>query len=109
MIKRRVKSPNKFGSTVRPHSSQDTSRQRFQQPAYAIDRSSPNNSVLLEKKNEHGQKEFLLAPIERNTNLIHVHGSDTVDKMNLPLFEDSADNINAKKNLYAWSDQVERS
>ena len=73
------------------------------------DRMSPNNSVLLEKRNEFGQKQFLLAPIEPNTNTIHFH--DDNDSLKVPINITSADSdvAGGKKNLYAWSDQVERS
>ena len=58
-----------------------------------------------------GQKQFLLAPIEPNTNTIHFH--DDNDSLKVPINITSIDTIDdvvgGKKNLYAWSDQVERS
>ena len=112
MIKRRLKSPDKFlGKSIRPHTSEGSRRNisQLRMPLNAMDRMSPNNSVLLEKRNEFGQKQFLLAPIEPNTNTIHFH--DDNDSLKVPINITSADSVVAggKKNLYAWSDQVERS
>ena len=112
MIKRRLKSPDKFlGKSIRPHTSEGSRRNisQLRMPLNAMDRMSPNNSVLLEKRNEFGQKQFLLAPIEPNTNTIHFH--DDNDSLKVPINITSADSdvAGGKKNLYAWSDQVERS
>ena len=60
-------------------------------PLNAMDRMSPNNSVLLEKRNEFGQKQFLLAPIEPNTNTIHFH--DDNDSLKVPINITSIDTI----------------
>ena len=108
MIKRRVKSPDKFETTARPHSSQALTRPyRFSRPMSAVDVETPNNSVLLEKVNRSGEKQFLLAPIQSHSKAHHF--VDSADLLNNELYAGMTEKQKIReetlhrRKLYQWT------